>query len=65
LKTKQVIIETAEESIGYKKRKNRKWLRTWNDEIKLAIEEKKTSFEYIYKTKQWNTLLNTKSNEQW
>jgi hypothetical protein len=44
LKIKQAIIEAAEESTGYKKRKNRKWLRTWNDEIKLAIEEKKTSF---------------------
>jgi hypothetical protein len=39
LKIKQAIIEAAEESMGYKKRKNRKWLRTWNDEIKLAIEE--------------------------
>jgi hypothetical protein len=44
LKIKQAIIEAAEESIGYKKRKNQKWFRTWNDEMKLAIEEKKTSF---------------------
>jgi hypothetical protein len=44
LKIKQTIIEAREESIGYKKRKARKWLRTWNDEIKLAIEEKKTRF---------------------
>jgi hypothetical protein len=49
LKTKQSIIDTAEESIGYKKQKNRKWLRTWNDEIKLAVEEKKTSFrKYLH-----------------
>jgi hypothetical protein len=32
LKIKQAIIEAAEESIGYTKRKNGKWLRTWNDE---------------------------------
>jgi primase-polymerase (primpol)-like protein len=39
LKIKQAIIEAAEESIGYKKWKNRMWLRTWTDKIKLAIEE--------------------------
>jgi len=29
--------------MGYKKWKNREWLRTWNDEIQLAIEETKAS----------------------
>jgi hypothetical protein len=43
LKIKLAITEAAEESIGYKKRKSQKWLRIWNDETKLAIEEKKTS----------------------
>jgi hypothetical protein len=51
LKIKQAIIEAAVESTGYKKLKNRKWLRTWNDEIKLAIEEKKTSFRKYLQNK--------------
>jgi len=44
LKIKQAITKAAEESIGYKKWKNQKWLRTWNDEMQLAIEEKKASY---------------------
>jgi hypothetical protein len=44
LKTKEAITKAAEESIGYKKWKNRKWLRTWNDEIKRATEEKAASY---------------------
>jgi len=44
LKITEVITKAAEESIGYKKWKNWKWLRTWNDEIKRAIEEKKDSY---------------------
>jgi len=44
LKIKEAITKAAEETIGYKKWKNRKWLRTWNDEIQLAIEEKKASY---------------------
>jgi hypothetical protein len=44
LKIKEAVTKAAEESVGYKKRKNRKWLRTWNDEIQLAMEEKKTSY---------------------
>jgi hypothetical protein len=44
LKIKQAINEAAEESRGYKKLKNQKWLRMWNDKIKLAIEEKKASY---------------------
>ena len=44
LKIKEAITKAAEESIGYKKWKNRKWLRTQNDEIKQAIEEKKASY---------------------
>jgi hypothetical protein len=34
---KNSILEAAEESLGY----NRKWLRTWNDELKQIIDEKK------------------------
>ena len=43
MKIKEAITKAAEKSIGYKKWKNRKWLRTWNEEIQLAIEEKKAS----------------------
>jgi len=43
LKIKEAITKAAEESIGYKTWKNRKWLRTWNEEIQRAIEEKKAS----------------------
>jgi len=43
LKIKEAITKAAEESIGYKKWKNWKWLRMWNDEIRQAIEEKKSS----------------------
>jgi hypothetical protein len=42
-KIKEAITKAAEESIGYKNWKNRKWLQTWNEEIQLAIEEKKAS----------------------
>jgi len=41
MKIKEAIAKAAEGSIGYKKWKNRKWLRTWNEEIRRAIEEKK------------------------
>ena len=41
LKIKEAINKAAEESIGYKKWKNLKWLRAWNEEIQRAIEEKK------------------------
>ena len=51
LKIKQAINETAEESIGYKKLKNQKWLRMWNDKIKLAIEESKASYRKCIKNK--------------
>ena len=56
LKIKEAITKTAEESIGYRKWKNRKWLRTWNDEIQLAIEEKKASYIDYLQNKQWNTI---------
>jgi hypothetical protein len=36
-KIKEAITKAAEESIVYKKWKNRQWLRTWNDEIQTAI----------------------------
>jgi hypothetical protein len=51
LKIKEAITKAAEESVGYKKWKNRKWLRTWNDEIQLAIEEKKASYRKYLQTK--------------
>ena len=44
MKIEEAITKAAEESIGYNERQNRKWLRTWNDEIQLAIEEKKASY---------------------
>jgi len=51
LKIKEVITKASEESIGYKKWKNRKWLRKWKDEIQLAIEDKKASYRnYLQKT---------------
>jgi len=34
LKIKEAITKAAEKSTWYEKFKNRKWLRTWNDEIK-------------------------------
>jgi hypothetical protein len=51
LEIKKVITKAAEESTGHKKWKNRKWLRTWNDEIKLAIEEKKVSYRKYLQNK--------------
>ena len=44
MKIEEAITKAAEESIGYNERQNRKWLRTWNDEIQLAIEEKKARY---------------------
>jgi len=44
LKIKEAITKAAEGSIGHKTWKNRKWLRTWNEEIQRAIEEKKASY---------------------
>jgi len=43
LKIKEAITKAAEESIGYKKWKNWKWLQMWNEKIQRAIEEKKAS----------------------
>ena len=51
LKIKETITKVAEESIGYKKWKNRKWHRTRNDEIQLAIEEKKASYRKYLQNK--------------
>jgi len=51
LKIKETITKAAEESIGYKKWKKRKWLRTWNNEIQLAIEEKKASYRKYLQNK--------------
>ena len=44
LKIKEAITKAAEKSLGYKKWKSRKWLRTWNEEIQRAIVEKKASY---------------------
>ena len=49
MKIKEAITKAAEESIGYKKLKNREWLRTWNDKIQLAIEGKKASYRKYLK----------------
>jgi DNA repair photolyase len=51
LKIKEAITKAAEESLGYKKGKNRKWLRTWSDNIQLAIEEKKASYRKYLQNK--------------
>ena len=45
LTIKEAITKAEEESIGYKTWKNRKWLRTWNEEMQWAIEEKKASYK--------------------
>jgi len=44
LKIKKAITKAAEESLGYEKWKNQKWRWTWNDEIQLAIEERKARY---------------------
>ena len=51
MKIKEAITKATEESLGYKKWKNRKWLRTWSDEIQLAIEEKKASYRTYLQNK--------------
>ena len=57
LKIKEAITKAAEEeSIGYKKWKTRKWLRTWNEEIRWAIKKRKLATGNIYKTKRWITI---------
>ena len=44
LKIKEAITKAPEESLGYKKWKNRKWLWTWSDEKQLTIKEKKANY---------------------
>ena len=51
LKIKDSITKAAEECVRYKKWKNRKCLRTWSDEIQLAIEEKKASYRNYLQNK--------------
>jgi len=51
LKIKEVITKAAEGSIGYKEWKNRKWLRTWNEEMQQATEEKKASYRKYLQNK--------------
>jgi len=64
LKIKEAITKAAEESMGYKKWKNWKWIRTWNEEIQRTIEEKKylqnkTVDYYI----EYKTLSKSKEND--
>jgi len=54
LKITEAITKAAEESIGYKWWKNRKWLRTWNDEIQQAIEENKARYRNYLQNKRGN-----------
>jgi len=51
LKIKEAITKAAEESIGYKKWKNQKWLRTWDEEVQRATEEKKASYRKYLQNK--------------
>jgi len=51
MKIKEAVTKAAEESTWYKKWKNRKWFRTWNDEIQPAIEEKKASYRKYLQNK--------------
>ena len=51
LKIKEAITKAVEDSIGYKKWKTRKWLRTWKEEIQRAIEEKKASYRKYLQNK--------------
>jgi len=51
LKIKEAVTKAAEESMGYKKWKNRKWFRTWNEEIQQAIEKKKASYRKYLQNK--------------
>ena len=48
---KEAITKAALESVGYKKWKNQKWLRTWNDEIQMVIEKKKASYRKYLQNK--------------
>jgi len=51
LKIKGAITKAADEIVGCKKWKNWKWLQTWNDELQLAIEEKKASYRNYLQNK--------------
>ena len=51
MKIKEAITKAAEESTGYKKWKNQKWLRTWNDKIQLAIDVNKASYRNYLQNK--------------
>ena len=65
LKITEAITKAAEESLGYKNWKNRKWLRTWNDEIQLAMEEKKTSYrKYLQNSGALYRIQKTPSNSK-
>jgi len=64
MKIKEAITKAAEESIRYKKWKNRKWLQTWNDEIQLAIEEKKDSYRKYLQNKTVEHYIEYKNTKQ-
>ena len=64
MKIKETITKAAEESIGYKKWNNRKWFRKWNDEIQLAIEEKKASYRKYLQYKTVEHYIECKNTEQ-
>ena len=64
MKIKEAITKAEEESIGYKKWKNQKWLRTWNNEIQLAIEEKKASYRKYLQYKTVEHYIECKNTEQ-
>jgi hypothetical protein len=51
LKIKKAITRAEAESVRYRKWMNRKWPRTWNDEIQLAIEGKKASYRKYLQNK--------------
>jgi hypothetical protein len=60
LKIKEAITKAAEESLGYKKWKNRRWLRTWNDEIQREIKKKKSSHrKYLH----WDKFVKTQERD--
>jgi hypothetical protein len=45
------MLKAAEESVGYKSQKNKKCLRTWNDDLKDLIERKKKAYRIYLQSK--------------
>lgn len=48
---KEVILSVAEESLGFKSRKNQKWVRTWNDNLNGRIDRKEQTFKVYLQSK--------------